>query len=175
MKTKFGKKVKMFWDKNKANIIFLAGALVMLGAESWAIGMAVKSYKENQEQKAREEAERKRLKAEEAAKYQEDRINAMKKDPDNQIAGGWVLEDYLYEPDEPYLIANDVPLSDLGDFGQEIIRRAKDQGLDGCGWGDAGVEKVEEARASVIINLYGPGEDEEQDEQKEKEMKEEVA
>ena len=72
-------------------------------------------------------------------------------DPDRRLGcGGWVLENDMGNKELPELIANDVPVSALGEFGQELIKLAEGKDL-----GDFN-QDLENAWTSIIINLETP-------------------
>jgi hypothetical protein len=129
MKLTLKEKAKLFWDRNKKDIIgWLIGAGVITGV-GCAAAYARQKASEKEEAKRLEEAnkraeekERQRIEAEiEQAKIEND--------PANQLScGGYVdpANDNLYEPDWPNLLANKVPLSAMGEFGEEVIRKLTD-------------------------------------------------
>ena len=130
MKLTFKEKAKLFWERNKTDIIgWLVGAGIITG-----FGCAVAHYTERKEKerkavedmvRAMEDAKR----AEEARKAEEEE-KRIREDPANQLpGGGYVSPDNnnLYEPDYPNLLANCVPLSSMGEFGEEMIRRLREE------------------------------------------------
>lgn len=72
-------------------------------------------------------------------------------DPDRKLGcGGWIFENDMSNKELPLLIANDVPVSSLGEFGQELIKLAEGKDL-----GDFN-QDLENAWTSIIINLETP-------------------
>ena len=129
MKLTFKEKAKLFWDRNKGMIL---GLMAMAGAAT-AIGAIGVHYTKKAEKEHQEELEAQRAKWEEEKERQ--RIEAeieqakIENDPANHLScGGYVdpANDNLYEPDWPNLLANKVPLSAMGEFGEEVIRKLTD-------------------------------------------------
>ena len=78
----------------------------------------------------------------------------METDPDRQLAcGGWVLENDMRNTDLPMMIANDVPVSALGEFGQEMIKKAEGADLGKFN------QDLQKARIAIMANLQTPEEE----------------
>lgn len=125
---KIKEKMKRFWDRNKAEIIMYGGFFLMLAGlgvvaeHTWSKG--VREEKERMA-KAQEDWDMKKLDLQRM--YEEEQIR-MRNDPANQIpGGGYVQNDGFYETDCPWANCNEVPLASMGEFGQEMIRRLKEQ------------------------------------------------
>ena len=119
------------WQKHKADIFMWGSLLVLTGLVGYSCEQAAKKENERREQemaefKARQEEEAKKLE-EEARRVAEENEKADKEieeNPDNQLtAGGYVRPDNnnLDDPEYPNLLANCVPLSSMGQFGQDIL------------------------------------------------------
>ena len=130
MKLTFKEKAKLFWERNKADILgWLVGAGIITGIGCIGAHISQKAAEKQEAElaeqirKLNEETAKKRAEAE----AEEERI---KNDPANQLpGGGYVSPDNnnLYEPDYPNLLANCVPLSSMGEFGEEMIRRLREE------------------------------------------------
>lgn len=73
--------------------------------------------------------------------------------PDNQLTeGGYVAPDRnnLYEADCPNILANSVPLTSMGQFGQDIIDRYKEEWPN---WEEVGMFNPETAVADVYLDF----------------------
>lgn len=129
MKLTFKEKAKLFWERNKADILgWLVAAGVITGLGCIA---AHKARKEEEGRLALEEtvrlmAEQKRKEEAEAARIEEERI---KNDPANQIAGGYVRpeNDCLSEPVYPNILVNTVPIANMGELGLEVVQRLNEE------------------------------------------------
>lgn len=150
-------KAKLFWERNKAMILGLvamAGGATVIGAIG--VHYTKKAEKEHQEeleaQRAKWEEERKAAekKEEEAAIAAEDRIA---NNPDYQLTeGGYVAPDRnnLYEADCPNILANCVPLTSMGQFGQDIIDRYNKEWPN---WEEVGMFNPETAVSDVYLDF----------------------
>lgn len=133
MKLTLKEKAKLFWERNKVDIIsWLAAIGVMSVGGVVLVKRMEAAEKAHEEELARQqtEIEEKRKAAIEEAKAEEERIT---NDPANQLPGGGYVSpdnDNLYEPDYPNLLANCVPLSSMGEFGEEMIRRLREEYTD---------------------------------------------
>ena len=125
------KKLYIFWDEHKWQIIGYG----LFAVTTVATGIAVNNYSEKKEaekaarfaeaQEAWDKAKEDLAKQREEAEAQE---KAIEEDPANQLTcGGYIRpdNDWLYETDDPYVLANCVPISAMGEFGQNIISRMK--------------------------------------------------
>lgn len=154
MKLTFKEKVKLFWDRNKVDILgWLIGAGVITGVGCIA---AHRAKKQEEGRKAFEEMVR--LMAEQADKEKTKAAEAeeekIKNDPANQIAGGYVRpeNDDLTNPEIPNILINTVPVSNMGELGQEVIQRLNEEWFGE--FGETGVENPfdpETATADVMI------------------------
>ena len=129
MKLTFKEKAKLFWERNKADIIgWLVAAGVITGMECIAAHMARKEEEGRLavEEMTRLMAEQKRKEEAEAARIEEERI---KNDPANQIAGGYVRpeNDCLSEPVYPNILVNTVPIANMGELGLEVVQRLNEE------------------------------------------------
>lgn len=148
MLNKLREKAHVFWLRHRGAIIgfgvFTIGTV--------GVGMAVSSYidKKDAERAAAEaEAEEARKKAKEEADAEEEK---MMNDPANKLTcGGYIRpdNDWLYEPDEPYALANCVPISAMGEFGQNIISRMKES----LPSEEEGYFNIDTAVADVIVDF----------------------
>lgn len=146
MKLTLKEKAKLFWDRNKGMILGLmamAGAATAIGA----VGAHYSAKAEKKRQKELEEAWKAYL--EEAQKKEEMTMNNLA----NQLTGGGYVDpnnDNLYEADCPNILANCVPLSSMGQFGQDIIDRYK---ATWPNWDEVGMFNPETAVADVIMDF----------------------
>ena len=130
MKLTLKEKAKLFWERNKADsICWLAVIGVTSVTGAILANRAGAARKEHEEELARQQAEWEEMRnaAIEEAKKEEERIA---NDPANHLpGGGYVSPDNnnLYETDYPNLLANCVPLSSMGEFGEEMIRRLREE------------------------------------------------
>lgn len=153
MKLTFKEKAKLFWDRNKADIIgWLIGAGVITGMGCAAAYMNQKSREKHEAELAEkiQKLNEERKKEEEAAITAEDQIA---NNPDNQLTeGGYVAPDRnnLYEADCPNILANSVPLTSMGQFGQDIIDRYKEEWPN---WEEVGMFNPETAVADVYLDF----------------------
>lgn len=129
MKLTFKEKAKLFWERNKADILgWLIGAGVITGVG--CVGVYVVAKKEERQQALAEAArlkeEQKRKEEAETARIEEGRI---KNDPANQIAGGYVRpdNDCLEDPEYPNILVNTVPIANMGALGEEVLRRLNEE------------------------------------------------
>lgn len=161
MKLTLKEKAKLFWERNKVEII---GILAFIGVTA-AAGIAIERKAEKDEEKRHLEAEAWKAeedadiivsdidelkRADEAAIDDEDRIA---NDPNNQLTdGGYVAPDRnnLNEADCPNLLANCVPLTSMGQFGRDIIDLYKEKWPD---WDTVGMFNPETAVADVYIDF----------------------
>lgn len=137
-------KAKAIWRKHKGKILFVMTA----------VGIVVVCRKIDQKRgpsvEEIEDAVTKELKKEEMSEFDR-KMN----DPANQISGGgWVLEDHMHDADLPEMIANDVPITSLGEFGEEMLRRA---GGTHPGHHDCDPSKI---KVSLLANFQEPEEEE---------------
>ena len=151
MKLTFGEKTKLFWERNRGVIL----ELIVLAVTGTAIGSGIaiavnKKEKRKQEERQKyEEMLKEQVEAQQLAyEAEEERImNA----PENQLpGGGFVRDNYLYEPDCPGCLCNCVSLTAMGEFGQDMIRRLKDEYPD---WEQIGMFDPETAVADVIMDF----------------------
>lgn len=129
MKLTFKEKAKLFWERNKTDILgWLVAAGFIAGTGCIAAHMAKKQEEgrkavEEMTRLMAEQAEKEKTKAAEA---EEERI---KNDPANQIAGGYVRpdNDCLSEPVYPNILVNTVPITNMGELGQEVLNRLNEE------------------------------------------------
>ena len=153
MKLTLKEKAKLFWDRNKAEILgWLIGAGVITGV-GCAAAYASQKAAEKREAELAERIRRldeERKKEAEAAIAAEDQIA---NNLDNQLTeGGYVAPDRnnLYEADCPNILANSVPLTSMGQFGQDIIDRYKEEWPN---WEEVGMFNPETAVADVYLDF----------------------
>ena len=154
MKLTFKEKAKLFWDRNKADIIgWLIGAGVITGMGCVAAHMAKK-----QEEGRKEVEEMTRLMAEQAEKDKAEAILAEERriasDPENQIAGGYARpeNDDLANLVYPNILVNTVPVANMGELGQEVVQRLNEQWFGE--FGETGVENpFDPATATVDVMI----------------------
>lgn len=148
-----GKKLRIrlqcFWEKYKADIIATAAAI----AFTVGVGSIVGYYNNKaEEQKEAERAAKEAEEAENRRKAHEEymaELEEKKNDLMNQFpGGGWVVEDYMYEPDMPCVDVNDVPVDSLGEFGQEFKRRYLEEFPD---WEEIGMMNPDKLLVSIDI------------------------
>ena len=129
MKLTFKEKAKLFWERNKKDILgWLIGAGVITGIGCAAAYASQKAA----EKREAELAEQIRKLNEETAKQKaeaeagEERI---KNDPENQIAGGYVRPDNdgLCDAEYPNILVNTVPIANMGALGEEVLRRLNEE------------------------------------------------
>ena len=154
MKLTFKEKAKLFWDRNKVDIIgWLIGAGVITGMGCAAAYMTQKS-REKYEAKLAEDIQK--LKDE----YERDRADIdreeerIKNDPENQIAGGYARpeNDDLANPVYPNILVNTVPIANMGELGQEVVQRLNEQWFGE--FGETGVENpFDPATATVDVMI----------------------
>lgn len=154
MKLTFKEKAKLFWERNKTDILgWLIGAGVITG-----VGCAAAYMAKKQEEGRKAVEEMTRLMAEQAdkekAKAAEAEEERIKNDPANQIAGGYVRpeNDDLANPVYPNILANTVPIANMGELGQEVVQRLNEQWFGE--FGETGVENpFDPATATVDIMI----------------------
>lgn len=154
MKLTLKEKAKLFWERNKADIIgWLIGTGVITGVGCIAAHMA---KKQEEGQKAVEEMTR--LMAEQAEKDKAEAILAEERhiasDPANQIAGGYVRpeNDCLSEPVYPNILINTVPVANMGELGKEVVQRLNEEWFGE--FGETGVESpFDPAKATVDVMI----------------------
>lgn len=158
MKLTLKEKVKLFWDRNKADIIsWLICAGVITGAGCIGAHMAKK-----QEEGRKAVEEMTRLMAEQAEKNKVEVFLAEERriasNPENQIAGGYARpeNDDLANPEYPNILVNTVPVANMGKLGQEVVQRLNEQWFGE--FGETGAENPFDpatAIADVIIDFGG--------------------
>lgn len=152
MKLTLKEKAKLFWERNKADIIcWLAVIGVTSVTGAILANRAEAARKEHEEELARQQAEleEKRKAAIEAEAEREKRIA---NDPANQIAGGYVRpdEDCLEDPEYPNILVNTVPIANMGELGQEVLNRLNTEWFGE--FGETGVENpFDPATATVDV------------------------
>ena len=125
MKLTFREKAKLFWERNKVDILgWLIGAGVITGIG--CVGAHI--VQKNQEKEARriqERADRLMAELEEKEKEKEAEEARIRNDPANQIAGGYVdpSNDDLCDAEYPNILVNTVPIANMGELGQEVLNR----------------------------------------------------
>lgn len=129
MKLTFKERAKLFWDRNKADILgWLLAAGVISGISCVGIYMANKKEEERRavEDLVKAMTEQKEKEAMEAALAEEEQI---KNDPNNQIAGGYFRPDNddLDNPEYPNILINTVPIANMGELGQEVLQRLNEE------------------------------------------------
>ena len=120
MKESMMNKAKKFWAAHKYKIM---GALTLAGIGAYAY------CKYRQSQPSDEEID-KAVKdpLSELEKSGESDWDVLANDPKNQLAnGGWVADQYGVCDDIEEFIVNDVPLTNIGTFGDDLIVRLKEQ------------------------------------------------
>lgn len=136
MKTK--EKLQRFWAKHKYTICTIGGLLALIGLLEYAANKAAKD----------EEIEEIDKKPVETASDEDTLMEDMRNDESRKLAcGGWVLENDMDNKELPMMIANDVPISALGEFGKELIKEAEQHDLGRFN------QDLEKAWTSIIINL----------------------
>ena len=129
MKLTLKEKAKLFWERNKTDILgWLIGAGVITGVGCAAAYMSRKAA----EKREAELAEQIRKLDEDIAKKQaeaEAEEERIKNDPANQIAGGYVRpdNDCLSEPAYPNILVNTVPVANMGALGEEVVKRLNEE------------------------------------------------
>lgn len=153
MKLTFKEKAKLFWERNKTDILgWLIGAGVITGVGCVAAYMNQKSREKHEAELAEKirKLDEERKKEEEAAIAAEDQIA---NNPDNQLTeGGYVAPDRnnLYEVDCPNILANSVPLTSMGQFGQDIIDLYKKEWPN---WEEVGMFNPETAVTDIYLDF----------------------
>ena len=153
MKLTFREKAKLFWERNKVDIL---GWMVMLGITgALASGGVYLASKQAEKEEKEKERIRKEL-AEQAEKRAQEEMDEYARDaadPANQLTGGGYIRpgtDNLYETDAPEALANCVPLASMGQFGQDIINRLIEVRPN---WKEEGYFDPEKAVADVWIDF----------------------
>ena len=153
MKLTFKEKAKLFWERNKIDILgWLIGAGVITGVGCVAAYASQKAAEKRETELAEEirKLNEQVKKEEEAAIAAEDQIA---NNPDNQLTeGGYVAPDRnnLYEADYPNLLANSVPLTSMGQFGQDIINLYKKEWPN---WEEVGMFNPETAVTDIYLDF----------------------
>ena len=154
MKLTFKEKAKLFWERNKVDIL---GWLAFIGVTSVAgailANRAEAANKAREEELARQQAEweETRKAAIEEAEAEEERI---KNDPANQIAGGYVRpeNDCLSEPVYPNILVNTVPIANMGELGLEVVQWLNEEWFGE--FGETGAENLfDPATATVDVMI----------------------
>lgn len=153
MKLTFKEKAKLFWERNKVDILgWLIGAGVITGVGCVAAHM-IRKAGEKYEAELAENIQKlnEELKKEaEAAIAAEEQIAS---NPENQLTeGGYVAPDRnnLYEADCPNILANSVPLTSMGQFGQDIIDLYKKEWPN---WKEVGMFNPETAVTDIYLDF----------------------
>lgn len=156
MKLTFKEKAKLFWERNKADIIgwlFAAGVIT-------SVGCIAAHIEKKQEEGRKAVEEMTRLMAEQAEKDKAEAIWAEERriasNPDNQIAGGYVRpdNDCLSEPVYPNILVNTVPIANMGTLGEEVLRRLNEEWFGEFGeTGEANSFDPATATADVMIDF----------------------
>lgn len=154
MKLTFKEKAKLFWDRNKADIIGWLFAAGIFAGLSYTYTYVAKKQEEGR--KAVEEMTR--LMAEQAEKDKAEAILAEERriaeNPANQIAGGYARpeNDDLANPVYPNILVNTVPVANMGELGQEVVQRLNEQWFGE--FGETGVENpFDPATATVDVMI----------------------
>ena len=152
MKLTFKEKAKLFWERNKADIIcWLAVIGVTSVTGAILANRAEAARKEHEEELAKQQAEWEEMKnaALEEAEKEEERIA---NDPVNQIAGGYVRpeNDGLCDAKYPNILINTVPVANMGELGKEVVQRLNEEWFGE--FGETGVENpFDPAKATVDV------------------------
>ena len=153
MKLTFKEKAKLFWERNKVDILgWLIGAGVITGVGCVAAHMIQKAGEKYEAELAEEIQKRNEevKKEEEAAIAAEEQIAS---NPENQLTdGGYVAPDRnnLNEADYPNILANSVPLTSMGQFGQDIIDLYKKEWPN---WEEVGMFNPETAVTDIYLDF----------------------
>ena len=150
MKLTFKEKAKLFWERNKKDILgWLIGAGVIAGMGCVAAHMARKEEEGRLavEETTRLMVEQKKKEEAESARAEEERI---KNDPDNQIAGGYVnpSNDDLCDAEYPNILVNTVPIANMGVLGEEVLNRLNEEWFGE--FGETGVENPFDPATSTV-------------------------
>lgn len=141
-------KIVNFCRKHAFGLALATDVAILVGAGY--CGVSLYKHEKARQKEAMDEA-LKQL-AEDIQKQAEE-LEAKKNNPDNQLTGGgWVAFDNLGDPDAYYhdLGANDIPLPSLGQFGQDILDRARNGGV---------IEDPESSLVSILVTVQIPEED----------------
>lgn len=164
-------KAKAIWRKHKGKILFVMTAVGIVVVcrkidqkhqDAEIVDKALRDFNDAWSKgETNEEAMKKELlESEQAAKEEMSEFDRKMNDPANQIpGGGWVLEDYMHDADLPQMVANDVPVTSLGEFGEEMLRRA---GGTHPGHPDCDPSKI---KVSLMANFQTPEEEETENDQ----------
>lgn len=127
MKTKIGKKIKIFWDIHKVEILFWAG-LAVTATTAVAVGSHINK---KHELKLQEEAIERERKHNEVVAEAERLQKEWEGDPLNTVSSGGAIADYYDCSYKQYDMAsftiNDIPISSMGDFGKNIVAISKER------------------------------------------------
>ena len=145
-------KAKKLWWKYGWQLGLVASALGV----SWGLGrVCQKNANKVAEEAAKKEEERKRY-----AQECEERWKAYIADPKNHLGDcGVVTDDFWDEGCDdvvvPNMIVNDVPIEKLGEFGEELMKRAHDGDKHGSIEPEDLAKAIDEnAKCSIVVSIY---------------------
>lgn len=151
-------KVTQFVVRHRMGLLKIGGVLALLGM-AW-LGGCSQQAAENREEE--EKARREQELADRQKEFEEKR-RQYEADPNNHLGDCGLIEDDFWDEGFEWvnMIVNDIPLSKMGEFGQELIRRAHDGKSHGCIDRDdpeaAGVYEDlinENAHCSIMISIF---------------------
>lgn len=159
MKKEFEVKAKKLWWKYGWQLGLLTSALGI----SWGLGRAC----QKNANKAAEEASRKEEERKRRAQEFEENWKAYIADPKNHLGDcGVITDDFWDEGCDnaviPNMIVNDVPIEKLGEFGEELMKRAHDGDKHGLMEPEDLAKAIDEnTKCSIVISMYHDEEEKE--------------
>ena len=139
--------IRKWWKAHKYDVLCI-GTLLLT---TIGIGAAVYSEKKRADAEAEEAMKRLHETIGDLPEIKEQTFEEKQVDPERQLeCGGWFLEDWMYEHDMPELVVNDVPLSSLGAFGEEVKKRYMDNFPD---WKETGMMDPDRLLTSIDITV----------------------
>lgn len=153
-------KAKKLWWKHGWKLGLVASALGV----SWSLGRACqRNANKAADEAAKKEEERKRR-----AQEFEENWKAYVADPKNHLGDcGVITDDFWDEGCDnaviPNMIVNDVPIEKLGEFGEELMKRAHDGDKHGLIEPEDLAKAIDEnAKCSIVISIYHDEEEKEE-------------
>lgn len=133
-------RAQWLWAKHKGKVLILTTMLgigIYLGVkhsrptqrdmtEEEFVCEALKAINSKQEEETCNDYHLIQADAEHADILNEEVAEKLQNDPDRKLTeGGYIRDNSLYEPDCPNALCNEVPLTSLGSFGQDMINKLK--------------------------------------------------
>lgn len=155
MKLTFKEKVKLFWDRNKVDIIgWLIGAGVITGIGcAGAYIYKKQEEKRETEQKLMEDMIDAMIKAKAAEEAEKEEIPENIPDENRLTDGGYFESnnDHLDDVEYPNILVNTVPISSMGQFGIDVLNLLN---VESCGeFADEHGYKLETTTVDVYVDF----------------------